>query len=114
MTSLLNRDDETPTEIGSETCEVEQQRRQLFSAKRVVIGLCVALVVAATVTAKQMPVAFRDMTDDAMIDLAEAKKKKKKKKKNPPQTRRMLTGRNTKLHEVRVLRQFWLPMLSEK
>jgi len=83
MRSALKCGEETPTEITSENCEVEQGQRA-FSAKRVVIALCVVLVVAAAVAIKQMPVAIHDMTDDALIDLAEAKKKKKKKQKILP------------------------------
>jgi len=78
MAFPLKCDEETLTEFASESCEAEQRRRRIFSTSNVVIGLCVALVVAATLALREEPATLHGMTedDDSLWELAEAKKKK--------------------------------------
>merc|ERR1719433_2151089 len=60
-----------------------QERWRVFSAKRVVVGICFALVVAAAVANRQMSFAVHETMNDALIDMAEANKSKKMKQLLP-------------------------------
>jgi len=83
MKAIQQSVNESATELTSERCESEQQRKA-FPTKAVVLGICIALAVAATIAIKEMPIAESKMMDDALIDFAETKKNKTKKVKLLP------------------------------
>jgi len=74
MKAIQQSVNESATEITSEHFESEQQRKA-FPTKAVVLGICIALAVVATIAIKEMPIAESKMMDDALIDFAETKKK---------------------------------------
>jgi len=71
---------ESATELTSEHWESEQQRKP-FPTKAVVLGICIAFAVAATIAIKEMPTAEKKMMEDSLIDFAATANKTNKTKK---------------------------------